>query len=262
MRVYSHHGGKSFGSEELAPDERVIDRWNALVSHLESYVVVSFSAGALIITNQRLIFAKRLGAFSKEYALTESISLMNIRNVRMNPRKGNQAVVEFMESVYGKSRTRRIGVSSLMGTSTSIWKKIPGTTADEFSSILFQAIEESMRERLSPKPAVESGPQQPVRDVISHARATGIPAKRHVFTILVFAVALILMIAGLGYLFSRMGGQNSGGGSFVGSVNSDVYHYPNCYYAQQIQSGNEIWFSSSSDARSHGYHPCSVCNPP
>ena len=51
-------------------------------------------------------------------------------------------------------------------------------------------------------------------------------------------------------------------GVFVGSVNSDVYHYPTCTYAQRIYPENQIWFSSSEDARAHGYRPCKVCNPP
>ena len=51
-------------------------------------------------------------------------------------------------------------------------------------------------------------------------------------------------------------------GMFVGSVNSDVYHYPTCTYAQRIYPENQIWFSSSEDARAHGYRPCEVCRPP
>lgn len=51
-------------------------------------------------------------------------------------------------------------------------------------------------------------------------------------------------------------------GVFVGSVNSDVYHYPTCTYAQRIYPENLISFSSSDDARAHGYRPCKVCRPP
>jgi hypothetical protein len=51
-------------------------------------------------------------------------------------------------------------------------------------------------------------------------------------------------------------------GQFVGSKNSDVYHYPSCQYAKQIKPQNQVWFSSASDALSHGYRPCSVCSPP
>jgi len=49
---------------------------------------------------------------------------------------------------------------------------------------------------------------------------------------------------------------------FVGSVKSDKYHYPSCRWAEKIKPENEIWFSSSQDARNHGYVPCGVCSPP
>lgn len=49
---------------------------------------------------------------------------------------------------------------------------------------------------------------------------------------------------------------------FVGSVNSDVYHYPTCRYAGQIYDSNKVWFVSPADARASGYRPCKVCNPP
>ena len=51
-------------------------------------------------------------------------------------------------------------------------------------------------------------------------------------------------------------------GVFVGSIKSDKYHYPSCGSAKNIHLENEIWFSSSADARSHGYVPCKRCNPP
>ncbi|NIO20573.1 MAG: nuclease, partial [Candidatus Aenigmarchaeota archaeon] len=35
-----------------------------------------------------------------------------------------------------------------------------------------------------------------------------------------------------------------------------------CYWAKKIKSYNEIWFSSSKDARAHGYRSCKVCRPP
>ena len=52
------------------------------------------------------------------------------------------------------------------------------------------------------------------------------------------------------------------GGQFVGSVNSNVYHYPSCEWAQKIKPENRIYFSSPQDAVNHGYRPCKVCNPP
>jgi hypothetical protein len=56
--------------------------------------------------------------------------------------------------------------------------------------------------------------------------------------------------------------QNQSGQQFVGSKNSDVYHYPSCTWAQRIKASNQIWFSSSQDARNHGYRPCEICHPP
>lgn len=51
-------------------------------------------------------------------------------------------------------------------------------------------------------------------------------------------------------------------GQFVGSINSDVYHYPSCAHAKNINEENQIWFVDAQDAVNHGYRPCSVCNPP
>jgi micrococcal nuclease len=51
-------------------------------------------------------------------------------------------------------------------------------------------------------------------------------------------------------------------GNYVGSTRSDKYHYPDCYWAQQIKPDNLIWFSSAREALDKGYTPCKVCNPP
>jgi micrococcal nuclease len=48
---------------------------------------------------------------------------------------------------------------------------------------------------------------------------------------------------------------------FVGSTESDKYHYPECRWAKKISPGNEIWFSSFVDAKMKGYVPCGVCHP-
>jgi len=56
--------------------------------------------------------------------------------------------------------------------------------------------------------------------------------------------------------------SQSGSCMFVGSRKSDKYHYPSCQWAQKISPSNRICFSSSADARAHGYVPCKVCNPP
>lgn len=49
---------------------------------------------------------------------------------------------------------------------------------------------------------------------------------------------------------------------YVGSVYSNRYHYPDCEWARRIFPGNQIWFSSSREARAAGYVPCEVCRPP
>lgn len=49
---------------------------------------------------------------------------------------------------------------------------------------------------------------------------------------------------------------------FVGSTESNKYHYPSCRWAEKIKPEHEIWFSSSQDAQSHGYVACKVCSPP
>lgn len=51
-------------------------------------------------------------------------------------------------------------------------------------------------------------------------------------------------------------------GPFVGSIKSNKYHYPSCSAAKKIKPENEIWFSSSAEARANGYVPCKICHPP
>ena len=50
--------------------------------------------------------------------------------------------------------------------------------------------------------------------------------------------------------------------SFMGSINSDKYHYPDCKHAGSIKPKNRIVFSSIEEAKSKGYSPCKVCKPP
>ncbi len=56
-------------------------------------------------------------------------------------------------------------------------------------------------------------------------------------------------------------GVPAGEYQYVGSVNSNKYHYPECRWAKKIKSQNEIWFKDKADARKHGYVPCKVCKP-
>ena len=51
------------------------------------------------------------------------------------------------------------------------------------------------------------------------------------------------------------------GGGYIGSRNSDKFHYSWCGQAGRIKSSNLVHFSSRSDALSRGYSPCSFCNP-
>jgi len=51
-------------------------------------------------------------------------------------------------------------------------------------------------------------------------------------------------------------------GKFVGSKNSDKYHYPDCSYAKKIKPENLVEFSSVQEAMERSYVPCKVCKPP
>jgi len=45
-------------------------------------------------------------------------------------------------------------------------------------------------------------------------------------------------------------------GRFVGSVNSNKYHWPDCSFAKRISEENQIWFSSEAEAQAAGYIRC------
>jgi hypothetical protein len=49
---------------------------------------------------------------------------------------------------------------------------------------------------------------------------------------------------------------------YVGSKNSNKYHYPTCRAAQRIKPGNLVTFKSTQEAKAAGYVPCKVCKPP
>jgi competence protein ComEC len=51
-------------------------------------------------------------------------------------------------------------------------------------------------------------------------------------------------------------------GEFVGSKNSDKYHYPNCVHASSIKPENRVWFNSIEAAAAAGYVACKGCTPP
>ena len=67
--------------------------------------------------------------------------------------------------------------------------------------------------------------------------------------------------------YSSSSGSSSGSTSssstyYVGSQNSNIYHYTSCYWADQISSYNLRTWSTTSQARADGYRACKVCNPP
>jgi methylphosphotriester-DNA--protein-cysteine methyltransferase len=49
---------------------------------------------------------------------------------------------------------------------------------------------------------------------------------------------------------------------YVGSKNSNKYHYPTCKWAKKISPQNLITFKTAQEALKAGYVPCKVCKPP
>ena len=60
---------------------------------------------------------------------------------------------------------------------------------------------------------------------------------------------------------NRGSSGSSSGVTFVGSVNSDKFHYPSCSAAKKINDENKITFSSREDAINSGYSSCGICHP-
>ncbi len=52
------------------------------------------------------------------------------------------------------------------------------------------------------------------------------------------------------------------GTQFVGSKNSDKYHYCHCTWAKKIKPDNLKCFQSKEEAQAEGYVPCGTCKPP
>lgn len=50
-------------------------------------------------------------------------------------------------------------------------------------------------------------------------------------------------------------------GVYVGSKNSDKYHYPECSGASKIKEANKVWFKNKAEAAAAGYVPCKICTP-
>lgn len=48
---------------------------------------------------------------------------------------------------------------------------------------------------------------------------------------------------------------------YVGSIESDKYHYPSCQHAKKILAENLIGWNTIAEAEAAGYKPCGVCHP-
>lgn len=49
--------------------------------------------------------------------------------------------------------------------------------------------------------------------------------------------------------------------AYVASVNSEVFHQPNCRHAQRIKPKNLVGFESREDVVNSGRRSCKVCKP-
>lgn len=49
--------------------------------------------------------------------------------------------------------------------------------------------------------------------------------------------------------------------AYVGSSESDKYHYPSCKWTNKINDGNLVHFESVGEAAAAGYSPCGTCHP-
>ena len=57
-------------------------------------------------------------------------------------------------------------------------------------------------------------------------------------------------------------GTPAPGKTYVGSMTSNRYHYPDCKWAAQIRPRNMRHFANPQEARQRGYRPCPTCQPP
>ena len=49
--------------------------------------------------------------------------------------------------------------------------------------------------------------------------------------------------------------------AYVASVNSEVFHQPNCKWAKKISPRNLVGFKTREDAIKSGHRPCKMCKP-
>ncbi len=77
-----------------------------------------------------------------------------------------------------------------------------------------------------------------------------------------FKKLLVGLLLGV-WLMSFSGvGSSQEAREYVGSRNSNKYHYTWCKWAQKIKPQNEVVFNSVKEAQAVGYIPCKVCRPP
>lgn len=62
-----------------------------------------------------------------------------------------------------------------------------------------------------------------------------------------------------GNLLGGILGGYTGYGSYIGNINTHVYHLPNCRVLPKEE--NRVYFSTSVQAVGEGYRPCSICKP-
>ena len=55
--------------------------------------------------------------------------------------------------------------------------------------------------------------------------------------------------------------DTTAGAAYVGSDQSDKFHYPSCRWAAKIASHNRLCFASREAATNYGYAPCGTCKP-
>lgn len=77
--------------------------------------------------------------------------------------------------------------------------------------------------------------------------------------VIVASLVFMFIFTGIFYSFSGKIIAESNKGNYVGSIESDKYHYPDCRWAKNINPENEIWFKTIEEAQNKGYKPCGTC---
>lgn len=84
--------------------------------------------------------------------------------------------------------------------------------------------------------------------------------------VLLLLILFILLLSGCGQANDQVVNPSpipqSPQFEFVGSINSNKYHYLSCEWVNRIYPENKIWFSSPEEAQEAGYVPCKACCPP